>query len=247
MRRAVGVSAVHNRQAVQNTFKQKGTEMQAVELAQMKDQLVKFKTHLEEFAKKYKKEINKNPEFRKYFADMCTKIGVDPLASNKGFWSELLGVGEFYYELGVQMLEVCAKTRARNGGLIELNELCAYLQQMRGKNSQQITADDIERAAKKLKTLGNGFQILSIGNQKMIQSVPCELSTDHTTVLLLGQEKHFVTPSMIDKELKWKKDRIDSVLELLVRESMAWIDDQSEMGERLYWFPSLMGGSLTDT
>jgi len=25
---------------------------------------------------------------------------VDPLASNKGFWAELLGIGDFYYELG---------------------------------------------------------------------------------------------------------------------------------------------------
>ena len=26
--------------------------------------------------------------------------GVDPLASNKGFWNDLLGVGDYYYELG---------------------------------------------------------------------------------------------------------------------------------------------------
>ncbi len=31
---------------------------------------------------------------------MCAKCGVDPLASNKGFWAELLGIGDFYYELG---------------------------------------------------------------------------------------------------------------------------------------------------
>ena len=37
---------------------------------------------------------------------MCSKIGVDPLASSKGFWAQLLGVGDFYYELGVQIVEV---------------------------------------------------------------------------------------------------------------------------------------------
>jgi hypothetical protein len=72
--------------------------------------------------------------------------------------------------------------------------------------------DDIERAARKLKTLGSGFQLLSVGNQKMIQSVPCELSTDHTTILVVAQEKHFVTPKQIESELKWRKDRIDSVM-----------------------------------
>jgi ESCRT-II complex subunit VPS22 len=34
---------------------------------------------------------------------MCSAVGVDPLASQKGFWAELLGFGDFYYELGVQI------------------------------------------------------------------------------------------------------------------------------------------------
>lgn len=45
-------------------------------------------------------DIRKNPTFRSQFHDMCAKVGVDPLASNKGFWAELLGIGDFYYELG---------------------------------------------------------------------------------------------------------------------------------------------------
>ena len=32
---------------------------------------------------------------------MCKEIGVDPLSSNKGFWVDVLGVGDFYYELAV--------------------------------------------------------------------------------------------------------------------------------------------------
>lgn len=46
-------------------------------------------------------DIRKNPIFRSQFHEMCAKVGVDPLASNKGFWAELLGIGDFYYELGV--------------------------------------------------------------------------------------------------------------------------------------------------
>lgn len=37
---------------------------------------------------------------------MCASIGVDPLTSGKGFWS-VLGIGDFYYELAVQIVEVC--------------------------------------------------------------------------------------------------------------------------------------------
>lgn len=51
-------------------------------------------------------DIRKNPTFRSQFHEMCAKVGVDPLASNKGFWAELLGIGDFYYELGWYILSL---------------------------------------------------------------------------------------------------------------------------------------------
>ena len=35
----------------------------------------------------------------------------------------MLGVGDFYYELGVQAVEICIATRPLNGGIIALSEL----------------------------------------------------------------------------------------------------------------------------
>ena len=79
-----------------------------------------FQKSLEEFAKNHKDDINKDPQFRFHFHQMCLKIGVDPLAckkkkkflkknkkieASKGFWAKLLGVGDFYYELSVQIIE----------------------------------------------------------------------------------------------------------------------------------------------
>ena len=58
---------------------------------------------MENFAIKYRKEINSNPVFRNQFLKMCKEIGVDPLSSNKGFWVDKLGVGDFYYELAVRI------------------------------------------------------------------------------------------------------------------------------------------------
>lgn len=49
-----------------------------------------------------------------------SSLRVDPLASNKGFWAEVLGVGDFYYELAVQIVEICLATRSVNGGLMAL-------------------------------------------------------------------------------------------------------------------------------
>lgn len=44
-------------------------------------------------------------------------------SAGKGFWSEMLGVGDFYYELGVQIIEVCLALKHRNGGELNLNVL----------------------------------------------------------------------------------------------------------------------------
>lgn len=39
------------------------------------------------------------------------------LAASKGFWSQMLGVGDFYYELAIQVIEICIATSHRNGGI----------------------------------------------------------------------------------------------------------------------------------
>ena len=42
---------------------------------------------------------------------------------------------------------------------------------------------DVLMAIKKLKTLGNGFTLIPVGDSYLVQSVPGELTMDHTTVL----------------------------------------------------------------
>ena len=201
---------------------------------------------------------------------MCQKIGVDPLASKRGFWSQLLGVGDFYYELGVQIVEVCLRTRSANGGLIDIEELRQRLAKMRGPKAQEATKfvssiapidchrcafhltasqqhinrDDIERAIKTIKQLGNGFSVISVGARKIVQSVPCELNNDHTTAMVCAQEKGFVTASVLRTELSWDDTRIERVMNLLLQQGMVWADDQAENGERAYWFPSLVNIAL---
>lgn len=50
------------------------------------------------------------------FLTLCILILL-PSPAGKGFWSEMLGVGDFYYELGVQIIEVCLALKHRNGGV----------------------------------------------------------------------------------------------------------------------------------
>ena len=49
--------------------------------------------------------------FRAQFHAMCGHVGVDPLVSNQSTWAQLLGLGDFYYQLGVQVIEACLATR----------------------------------------------------------------------------------------------------------------------------------------
>ncbi|XP_031456660.1 vacuolar-sorting protein SNF8 isoform X1 [Phasianus colchicus] len=237
-RRGVGAGAIAKRKLAEAKYKERGTVLAEDQLAQMSKQLDMFKTNLEEFASKHKQEIRKNPEFRVQFQDMCATIGVDPLASGKGFWSEMLGVGDFYYELGVQIIEVCLALKHRNGGLITLEELHQQVLKGRGKFAQEVSQDDLLRAIKKLKVLGSGFGIIPVGGTYLIQSVPAELNMDHTVVLQLAEKKGYVTVGEIKSSLKWEVERAKQILEHLLKEGMAWLDTQAA-GEPQYWLPAL--------
>ncbi|KAL8598319.1 ESCRT-II subunit protein snf8 [Nucella lapillus] len=238
MRRGAGIGAIKNKNLAQARYKDKGSEIAEDQFSQMTKQMDVFKKNLEDFAAKHKDEIRKDPQFRLQFQEMCASIGVDPLASSKGFWAEMLGVGDFYYELGVQIVEVCLATSHRNGGLISLDELRDRVVASRGRTSQDISLDDMLRAIKKLRILGNGFTVLTVGNLQLVQSVPGELTMDHTNILLLAQKSGYVSKSMLLNDLKWEDERSNRGLDFLVKEGMAWVDDQAG-GERLYWFPSL--------
>lgn len=239
MRRRAGVGAIHKQKLEQEKYKDKGNEMQESQLEQMSRQIDIFRSNLEDFASKHKHEIKKNTQFRRQFHSMCASIGVDPLASGKGFWS-VLGIGDFYYELSVQIIEVCLATNYKNGGLISMNELLERLIKTRGKKSQEICADDILGAGKKLKKLGNGFAILTIGpGQYLVQSVPGELNMDHTTVLHQASTTGSVSVEDLCQKLTWDLERAERALEHMVKEGLAWIDTQQG---RSYWFPSLFPG-----
>lgn len=47
--------------------------------------------------------------------------------------------------------------------------------------------DDLVRAIKKLKAMGNGFGMIPVGGSYLVQSVPAELNMDHTVVLQLAE------------------------------------------------------------
>ncbi|KAL5239514.1 hypothetical protein ACI65C_006924 [Semiaphis heraclei] len=248
MRRRAGVGAIQKQKLEQEKYKDKGTVIQENQFEQMTKQMEVFRGNLEEFATKYKNEIKKNSQFRRQFQEMCASIGVDPLSSGKGFWS-VLGIGDFYYELAVQIVEVCMATSYKNGGIIGLDELRDRLIKARGRNiqHQEITVDDLLCAAKKLKIFGNGFCVIPVGKgQYMVQSVPGELSMDQTAVLKLlsSSGSPCISLSSLKVKLNWEETRAVNAISQMVIEGLCWVDSQND-GEFSYWFPAMFNECIT--
>ena len=63
----------------------------------------------------------------------------------------MVGGGDFYYELGVQIIEVCLALKHRNGGLMTLEELHHRVLKGRSKKAQDVSQEDLIRAIKRLK------------------------------------------------------------------------------------------------
>ncbi|KAF9586365.1 hypothetical protein BGW38_006281 [Lunasporangiospora selenospora] len=202
----------------------------------------------------------------KYFSIVVTKVsspkalnGVQSFAS-KGVWGELLGMGDFYYELGIQIIDVCLSTRPLNGGLMELSEVKRKVERMRGvretsnksreakskwtislskDTSMEISEDDLLRSVKTLAPLGSGFQILQIGDKKMVSSVPRELNRDQSVILGLVQKTNgHINIDIVAKMLGWESRRTITALDTLLEDSLMWIDMQTEPHE--YWVPGFI-------
>jgi ESCRT-II complex subunit VPS22 len=233
MRRGVGVGAVQQRAAAATRAAALGDSLAADRARHVEEQLATFRKHLETFAAKYRAEINRDPEFRRAFVRMAKSVGVDPLASAKGFWGELLGLGDYYYELAVQAVEVCLSTRAANGGLLALSELRRRLAAMRPAAAAGggVSEDDVKQALRKLASLGGGYELVHIGGERFVLSVPAELSSDTSVVLQRCGEGGAATPGAVtvrelSARLGWPPARVAAACDHLVRDGLAWVDDQ---------------------
>jgi len=246
MRRRVGIGAIDHKKATESKFKEKGSELASEQLKTLSEQMETFRAKLEVFASNYRHDIRKNGQFRRQFQEMCASVGVDPLASSKGFWAEKLGVGDFYYELGVQIIEICMATNHRNGGIISLEELRQRLVRTRNRaKKEEITSDDILRAVGKLKSLGSVFAAISVGDGRyIIQSVPGELTMDHARILEAAQHNGgFVTIKFLMDNFNWDLPRSERAIEHLMKEGIAWVDLATPDHKPTYWFPALFNQS----
>ncbi|KAI0337399.1 winged helix DNA-binding domain-containing protein [Trametopsis cervina] len=241
----VGLAAFERQQQSQRSFAELSHAISQGQVQHLHAQLAQFRAALVHFASTHRESIRKDPAFRLAFQRMCSTIGVDPLAGPRkgGWWAEVLNLGDWQYELGVQIVDVCVSTRERNGGLIELGELVRLVSKLRGVDEGAVTEEDVVRSIRTLRPLGAGYEVLDVGGgKKMVRSVVKELDADQAVVLAVAQEEGGrVSEGLLVARKGWAPDRAKAALEnMLLRDGLCWIDEQDEVNGVAYWVPSAM-------
>ncbi|TXG67615.1 hypothetical protein EZV62_008890 [Acer yangbiense] len=134
---------------LQDQYRLLGENVAKLRTDLMKEQLATFRSQLEDFARKHKvlsvnskceieqNDIRKNPTFRSQFHEMCAKVGVDPLASNKEVqFFPVLGNGFEVISVGKKKLvhSVPTELNKDHNQILELAQAQGF-----------VTVDEVER------------------------------------------------------------------------------------------------------
>lgn len=260
-RRTPGLSSLTGSRLQTHHYTAHGAALRNRNAETLQTQLSVFQSLVHNFALTHAKDIRANPEFRAEFARMCSALNIDFLGSSYqqdlkqgggggsggSIWAQLLGgsVNDFYFNLGVLIVEECRATRSENGGLMSVDDLRARIGKGRAGSvggGMQVSDDDIKRAVESLAPLGSCFSLMKIGHRSLIRSVPKELNTDQSTVLEAIQVLGYVTISMLQLNLEWERARAHAVVEDLMADSLVWVDRQA--GENEYWSPAFLSGGM---
>jgi ESCRT-II complex subunit VPS22 len=248
MRKGAGISALSRHTTTTSSFTALSTTLSASSLTTLQNSLAAFRDSLTAFAIAHKDDIRRDPAFRHQFQKMCAAIGVDPLAGSvarrpgSGLWAEMLGLSEMVYEISVQVVDVCVSTRSSNGGMIELADLTARVNRMRGLDRAgvvqgTVSQEDVLRAIDLLQPLHAGYTLVKNGHNTYVRSVPRELDLDQSTLLTIaaGLGGRLV-PSRVKRMTGWNDVRTITALEnSVMAEGMGWVDEQGNSGEREVW------------
>lgn len=181
----------------------------------LKSQLHQFHQCLESFITNNRAEINKNPNLRQEFYDLCREIGLDPLICNKnsaskGACSDARESDEniqYYNDIAVQATTVCLGLKNRTGGLLSIEDCWKWVNKLRGQK-HSVPLSDLYRAIDNLKVLGNGMTIIE-GESKMILSVPLELNLDQRVIIEAAKNTGFVNYDMFPQ---WNNTRFNKAV-----------------------------------
>lgn len=237
MRRGLGAAGVVKQRERNQKMTDLGEVINQSRAEEAKKHLDGFKQKLTEFAIKYRARIQADPVFREQFISMCDIVGVDPIQSSRngsgGWIGGLLGINTFYSDLAIQVLTQCMiQRKSAYGPLLPLKKCMELVQ------CDNVSADDIRRALAGLECFGSGgVQVVTLGTELFVSSLPAEMSKDSHQVLSIFEAHVGLTCSEIAKRLSFPEERVLHAIEGLVKEGAIWEDTHN--GTTRYWVLSL--------
>lgn len=237
--------------AANDSYANLSSSLLAEQAAQLRSQLATFQQNLSTFSTKHRAKILSSPEFRQHFTELCAQIGVDPLGGGeKGFWDKM-GVGDWYYALGVQIVDVCLGMRERGGGLVALDDVMRRVELLRNGGrplppgrKRDFSEADVVRAVATLEPLGCGYAVLVVAGRKVIRCYPVALDRDSLVVVEVAGTtgRGAVTAREVHHAMRdqgWTMERVERAIDkALLDDGMVWADEQA-VGGTEYWVPAL--------
>lgn len=249
----MGISSLERHTATAASFESLSTAIGAGQVVALESQLATFQSALRSFASKHASSIRSDPAFRTAFSSMCAELGVDPLGGGrKGIWDHV-GVGQWTYELAVQVVDVCLRSRDLNGGLMDMDEVLRGVRALREGPAKPrslaigaqevgstdlrnaVTESDVARALTALSPFGCGYSVVEVGRRKLVRSVASEFDTGSLAIASSVDDRGFTTHQLIAASTGWTMARTrDAVEAALLRDGVVWLDGQAGVEDRLY-------------
>lgn len=211
--RNTGYSSLQRHLDSSNSYSNLSTALSSQQTAALSSQLITLQTAITKFSTQHRTKIANSPSFRSHFSQLTSELGVDPLGGGtKGLWDKL-GLGDWYFALGVQIVDVCLNKRERSGGFISLDEVIKGVENLRNGGikmkrliSNEVTEEDIRRAIEVLEPLGCGYALIELnsrngsgsgavgggvgGGRKVIKCSPGGLDKDSLIIIEVANQSN---------------------------------------------------------
>lgn len=138
-------------------------------------------------------------------------------------------MNDFYYELAIQITNICIALRPKNGGFLEETECLRLLNKLRGDKAQKVELEDIAKALESLEQLSSDFKVIETGNKKVIVSSTVEFKSDSLTLLNVAEENGgWITFEHLQMKVPSfnSRERFNTAIEQLLMEGLGWEDAQ---------------------
>ena len=151
---------------------------------------------------------------------------------------KIFGKGKFIEYLGDLVLEYGKSLRASSGGYISLANLYSSLRSQ--VPDINFTLKDLEKACKQLTKQSLIEGISKPGGVKIVEFMPVQLGKDAKRIFEIAVTKGYVTMEEVMLKTKWDQQRVNRILESLVKQKIAQRVKSLDSGEQFY-FPGLYG------